>query len=383
MAAMPPQLEGTETPSQIEFLWERYRRLIQVIVGAILVALLLNYGWQYMQQRETDSKWSAFAASIGLEKSYSDVKNAMDSLADAVTGMSAADLDKAKGSADAAQKPYVLVAIARQAMSSGDWARAEQALSELESQFPQHPLVKTNPYPVQVREVVKKEGDDADQNPNKKPELKPTKEGSVVSLMREQIAAAKSYTRPEQFAKVEPPADAKKVKFNLTGGRSFTIALMPQTPKHQEKFLELAKANFWVGIHVDEIQRPGEGFAQGLPHQLHLGYESTKDLDRTKWTTTDPSKNTVEFEATNLSHFPGAVSARVDADGKSAVDRFFVIGDDAARYDGERVVFGYIVEGLEAVTSICEEAMSAQEEASGRGKPSENIAVESIEVIGG
>lgn len=381
MAASPPKLEGTVSPSQIEFLWERYKRLVQVIVGALLVAMLANYGWKYLQQRETDAKWSNFAASIGLEKSYTDTKNPMESLADLVAGVSAESLDKAKQGADAATKPLVLLAIARQAIGTGQWDRAEQALKDLEAGFPNHPFVQSSDYPVQVREAIKPEGDDADRAPNQKPEFKPAKAGSMVGLMREQIAAARQYTPPAHFAKVEPPADAKKVKFKLTGDRSFTIALMPQTPLHQEKFLELAKANFWLGIHINEIQRPGDGFAQGQPRQLHFGYESTKDLDRSKWSTTDPSKNAIEFEKANLSHFAGAVAARTGADGKSEVDRIYIVGDDASSQDESRVVFGYVVEGLEVVQALCDEAMSAQEATMGRGRPSENIAIEAIEVL--
>jgi len=381
MAASPPKLEGSVSPSQIEFLWERYKRLVQVIVGALLVAMLANYGWGYMQQRQVDTKWSGLATSIGLEKTYIDTKNAMESLTDLVVGVSAESLDKALQGADSATKPIVLLAVARHAVAAANWDRAEQALKDLEAGFPNHPFVQSSEHPVQVQEVVKPEGEDQDRAPNEKPKFKPAKAGSMVSLMREQIAAARQYSPPAHFAKIEPPADAKKVKFNLTGGRSFTIALMPQAPLHQEKFLELAKANFWVGIHVNEIQRPGEGFAQGQPRQLHFGYESTKDLDRSKWNTTEPSKNTIEFENSKLSHFPGAVAARTGADGKSEVDRIYIVGDDASSQDESRVVFGYVVEGLEAVRALCEEAMSAQEEAMGRGRPAENLAIESIEVF--
>lgn len=269
---MPPQLEGSESPSQIEFLWERYRRLIQVIIGALLVALLLNYGWRYMEQAKLDSKWSKFAASISLDESYVDVKKASDSLTDMVDRLSKEQLDAALAGADSSQKPFVLLAIARHAMHAKEWDRAEKALSDLEREFPGHALVQSTPYPVQLRKDVKKDEKEKETaNPRRKPELEPAKEGSVVGLLREQIAAAKTYQVPDQFAPVTPPAEATKVKFTMTGGRTFVIALMDQAPLHKAKFLELAKANFWVGIHVDEIQRPGEGFTQGLARQMHFG----------------------------------------------------------------------------------------------------------------
>ncbi len=383
MSAPAPQLQGTESPSQIEFLWERYRRLIQVIVGALFLALLGNYGWRYMEQTKIDAKWSKFASSIALDKGYIDTKNAGDSLTDQVAQLSEEDLDGALAAADSNQKPFVLLAIARNAMHAGKWDRAEKALTDLEKEFPNHSLVQSSPYPVQLRKEVKKDEKEETPNQRRKPEYEPAKAGSVVALMREQIVAAKAYQAPPQFAPVTPPATATKLKFTVTGDRTFVIALMDQTPLHRDKAIELAKANFWKDLHVDEIQRPGEGFTKGLARQMHFGYESTKDLDSTKWTTTEPSKNTVAFEASDLSHFPGAVSARTEADGMSAVDRIFIVFDDASRYDGERCVFGYVVEGLDVIKSICEEPMTAQEEEAGRGKPAQNVKIESVEVLGG
>ena len=75
------------------------------------------------------------------------------------------------------------------------------------------------------------------------------------------------------------------------------------------------------------------------------------------------------------------INVLTSIDERSCADRFWIVGDDAARYDGERVIFGYVVEGLDAVRSICEEAMSAQEEQAGRGKPAATIRVTSVQVL--
>ena len=198
--------------------------------------------------------------------------------------------------------------------------------------------------------------------------------------MRSQIEAAKSYVVPAQFAKVEVPADAAKVKYELSGGYgAFTIALLPDAPLHRDAFLKLAEAGFWKDIAIDEIRRPTK-FSK-TPHELHLGFESTKGDDREKWTVTDPSKNLVDFESNKLSHFAGAVSARNEADGKSCADRFWVVVDDAPKYDGERVIFGFVVEGLDNLKRACEATMTAQEEGQGQGKPSESIRVTSVTVV--
>jgi cyclophilin family peptidyl-prolyl cis-trans isomerase len=385
MSATPPQqLEGTQAPSQIEFLWERYRRHFNLVVTLGLCAVAGFYALKYYNQTQVDKRWTEFAVSIGLEKGYTDLGAVTESATDTLADLG--KLEQLLGAADEHQKPYVLLAIARRAMQDKNWDRAESALAELETKYPKHTLVATNPYPVQVREQVKKDETAEDTQPkNKKPELKPAVAGSAVSLLREQIAAAKAFVLPTRFAKPEIPADAPKVKFELSGDNgSFVIALMTaQAPKHCEEFLKLVNQEggpFWKGLSVDEIQRNGTGMAKH-PMQLHLGFESTREVEQSKWTKTDPSKHLVDFEVTGLSHFPGAVAAQVEADGKSCADRFYVVGEDAAEQDGQRVVFGYIVEGLENVKKVCEASMAAQEDEAGVGVPTDRVTVTDVTVV--
>lgn len=374
-------LTGSHAPNQIEFLWERYRSLFWVIVIAIFAALGANYAWKNYKQRGINEKWSAFATSLDLHKEYTEAPTSAygihESLAQQLAQKDLASLESTLSQSDDQQKPFVLMAIARKALSDAKWDRAEAALTELEQKYPKHTLVKATDYPVQVRDPLKSEPDPKSTKP---PELKPTKVGSPLALLREQIAAGKTFVSPPQFAQVPVPADAKKVQFELSSGGSFTIALMAQqAPKHVASFLELAAAGYWKDLAVDEIERPTDKSTQ--PRSMHLGFESTKDDDRTKWITTEPSKHLLDFEDNSLSHFAGAVSGRVGADGKSCADRFWIVADDASGFDGERVVFGYVVEGLDVVKRVCEESMSAQEESVGRGRPTANVRVTAVKVL--
>jgi len=114
---------------------------------------------------------------------------------------------------------------------------------------------------------------------------------------------------------------------------------------------------------------------------LHFGFESSKDDDRTKWSTTEPSNNVVDFEDSGLSHFPGAVATRPEAEGKSCADRLWISVDDDSDFDGSRVVIGYVVEGMDVLRDIGGAALSAQEEERGRGRPIENIRITAVEVL--
>jgi cyclophilin family peptidyl-prolyl cis-trans isomerase len=379
---IPSQLEGSHAPNAIEFLWERYRPLVTVILVALAAALGLNYFLKVRAQAQIDTRWSSFSAALGLESFYSDAKEALNSATDGLTGKDLATIDAALASAGEAEKPFLLLAKARRAMLTGQWDVAEAALSSLESGFPGHSLNKASAMPVQVREP--KEVDDAvDSKGPKKPELKPALPGSAVSLMREQIRAARAYSPPKQFVRPEIPADAKRVAFEFEGFGHVVIALMErEAPKHCEAFLRLASQENppWVGMSIDEINRPGSGFqGAAMPTQFHLGFETTKDADRSKWTVTDPSPVAIEFETNQLSHFAGAVAARNEADGKSCADRFWILASDAPRFDGDRVIFAYVVEGLDVVQKICESPLeNVQSEETGRGKPSTSIKVVAV-----
>lgn len=388
-ATTPQPMEGTQAPSHVEYLYERYKHLLKWLLVILVGAFAVYYGMRWQRQGEIDQTWTQFSTTIGLEGSYTS-EEGFTALTDLLEDQSIEDIEGLLAAANDGRAPYLLLAIARRAMLASDWDRAEQALDELESKYPDHSLVQASPYPVQVREV-KEDENKTDETPsprNQKPEFKEPVAGSIVGRMRSQIAAAKNFSKPEHFARPEIPADAPRVRFELSGDYgSFVIALMPQAPKHRDKFLELARMNdgdsFWKGLNVDEIQRPGTGMAalSRRPMQFHLGFETTKDPDSTKWTKTDPSEHQLEFEETGLSHFPGAVAARVEADGMSCADRFWVCADDAAQEDGRRVVFGYVVEGLENVEEVCRAAMTAQEEESGIGTPTDNITVESVTVL--
>ena len=200
--------------------------------------------------------------------------------------------------------------------------------------------------------------------------------------MLAEIEKAKAFQLPASFQKTEIPADAKKVKFTFGDYGSVTFALMPSAPEHTKKFLELAQQDggFWNGVAVDQIQRATD-INKRIQTAMHFGYTSTKDDDRTTWSTTEPSEHLLDWEETGLSHFDGAISANAEADGKSCGDRIWVQVDDNPERDGQRVVFGYVVEGLEVIREICEAGMSAEEEDRGMGRPTENIRVTAVEVL--
>jgi len=199
MTAMPPKsIEGTEAPSQMEYLYERYRHLLKWLLVLLVLGLGGNELYKRMAQAEIDDRWSSFAATIGIDESYvGDDLN--KSLTDYLAGKDLAKIGQAAQSADAGQRPFLLLAVARRAMLDRNPERAESALTELEQAFPQHAFVVSNPYPIQVRDVVKDKDEETAPKSRKQPDLKPQESGSIVSRMRAQIARAKTYVEPAQL----------------------------------------------------------------------------------------------------------------------------------------------------------------------------------------
>jgi hypothetical protein len=124
------------------------------------------------------------------------------------------------------------------------------------------------------------------------------------------------------------------------------------------------------------------------PSELHLGLAITKtEDDRSKWTVVSSEvaeEHVVPWEDDGaLSHFAGVVAAMPHTDGKSQVERFVITGADVAQqWDGRRVIFARVVEGLPLVQRIISDAAfpSEQDERAGRGAPQDDIRVKAVTV---
>ncbi|MBK8099189.1 MAG: peptidylprolyl isomerase [Planctomycetes bacterium] len=402
----PKQLEVQAAPNQIEILWETHRRKFWGLAVVVCGIICVFYGIKYFNQKQVDAKWTQFAAASLLQPGYSnnDLKvpeayaqfgytrtaMALGELgADLLKQLNKTDeaaLEKAVAEADGEHKPYFILLQARKAMLSRKWDQADALLSKLASDYPNHSLVKSGDYPVQARERVKEKDPDPKEpvDPNKKPEWVAAKAGSVVSLLREQIAEAKSYQAPDHFQKAAIPSDAPKYKIEFSGSYgSVVIALFDKlAPEHCKAIKDLVEKKHWDKMCVDEVERVKEPKER---LQMHFGFASTREADRSKWNTTDKSEAEVAFETTNLSHFPGAVCCRPGADDKSQADRLWITGSDLGGLpgmDGERVVIGYVVEGLENIEKICRAGLTnQQEEEAGRGRPTDRIEIVSITAV--
>jgi cyclophilin family peptidyl-prolyl cis-trans isomerase len=390
-ASIPQQLQGTQAPSTLEVLWEKNRRTIQLICVAILVALGLNYAVRYYAKAKTNKLWAEFATTTRLDVGYDNqelIKNQMAVLADRqLPGVLArelpkvdkAKLDKAIAEAKPEDKPFLLWTAASQAVLTREFDRAEALLAQLEREYPHSSFCQATKYPVQYR--LPKDKAKPKPDSEKKPDLEPAVESNMVALLRKQIGHVRSFEEPANFKQQPIPEEAPRYLVKTSLG-DITIALLEkEAPKHADAFKKLLadKPDFWDGMRVDQIERTGTR-AQTMPRatQFHFGFEGSRQDDRTQWADKDPSKHQVEYEHNSRSHFPGAVSGRQEGT-KSCIDRLWISVDDNLTMDGTRVIFAYVVDGMDVLRRIGEVGLATQgEEEAGSGKPQDDIKIVSV-----
>ena len=294
------------------------------------------------------------------------------------------------------RSPLALWLIANRAARGEDFATARAALDRLEKEYPEHTLVRASSYPVQWRAEVPKDDDDAEAEAprprNKAPELVAAKAGSAVSLMRAQIDASEAFrAQHPEFFEPRQPTSAQTISFEIENAGTIKIRLFDQAaPEHAARFLELASTDggWWTGQRIHLIRRAGEGPMSSdlVPQEMCFGWASTENEDdRSKWVPGEIDEaHLVDWEVTDLSHFPGTVSVEAATKGKSQVERIVITANDAAaQADGTRVIIGRVVEGLDVVRAITESDFADESSRqSGNGLPAETFVVKSVTVEG-
>ena len=132
------------------------------------------------------------------------------------------------------------------------------------------------------------------------------------------------------------------------------------------------------------IARQPEGQDNGRPEELSFGLVSSKEETISSWDESEElaEGNELAWEQNSLSHFPFTVAAEAYEDGKSQIQRIIINGNDAARQDGSRVIFGRVVEGMEVIEDILGSELSTDaEESAGQGRPADFITITSVSVV--
>lgn len=403
-----------QAPSSFDLWWEKQRKSITTLMTIVLVCVLAYYGWKLYSRMRIDAAWSGFAVNSGLQAGYGEPgglaqilpqnprfidyylgqipEELVTKLAAHVGRVDDKAFDEAIASAQGTDRaPLLLWLAANKSIEQRAYDRAESLLRQLKEKHPNHFLCLESDYPPQFRRDLNapEPGATPDAKPPT-PDLAQPVKGSVVSLALAQIAEDKAFAAENPKLYTAPEPDSAKTATVKTDYGEFKIRFYETAAKkHVDTFLQLAADHHFDNMAIDQIKRaPGAGDqGQTSVEELHFGLVATKtEQDRSKWDAEraelEKDVTAVDFEDSKISHFPFMVAATVGKDGKSLPGRVLINVNDASSLDGQRVVFGRVVEGQDVVRRLVLDPVFATEDERqrGTGSPRDTIRIQSVTV---
>lgn len=218
--------------------------------------------------------------------------------------------------------PWALWIAATEASGKGQWDEAKQALATLRQNYPNHPL------------VIDKQPVGVDGAP-----------ASMVEELEKRYDQQKAWkaSHASLFANPDPPADAPKVRLKTDQG-DILVALYPnEAPKHVENFLKLCREGYYANTKFHRVVK--DFMIQG-------GDPNSRTDDRKTWGMGGPDYK-VDREESHLHPFGGFLAAaKQGRDTQSSGSQFFITAVDYLTIDGQYVVFGKVLEGMDVVHKI-------------------------------
>ncbi|MCX7924931.1 MAG: peptidylprolyl isomerase [Fimbriimonadales bacterium] len=143
----------------------------------------------------------------------------------------------------------------------------------------------------------------------------------------------------------EPKAQVAYVKMTIKDKGDLIIELnLKEAPKTSENFLNLVKEGFYDGIRFHRVV-PKFVIQAGDPQS------KTLPMGHPRLGTGGSGKN-IKFEPNNLQHKRGAIGMARAQDPDSASSQFYICLEDLPQLDGNYVIFGKVVEGIEIIDQV-------------------------------
>lgn len=235
---------------------------------------------------------------------------------------------------------------AKGALDKNDYDLASASLADLKATYPQHALLTEN--------------------------LPMGKDGALTTafaLLELRIRDQRKWAaaHPGLFGNPEPPADAPRVRLNTDKG-AITILLYPElAPKHVENFLKLCREGYYNGTKFHALRR-GSWIRAGDPN--------SKETDTATWGEGGPGYG-IDAEANDLRHFSGYLSMwKKPGETQSSGSQFVITTGAMHALDGQQVVFGKVVEGVDTTNKIESSTVTA-----GTERPEDPSTIQSVDVL--
>lgn len=326
-----PVTEKSGLAAFVERFWKLGALLALVIAGAVLYR-------HYARKSAEDVQAGNWAKLIGTT-----TRDPRTGLLNGPPTDLLAVADQVKGSNAG---PWALYLAATAAAREGAFDTSKQAITRLKQEYPIHPLV----------------ADKVAIDPASAPQ-------SMVDTLEARVDTQVAWRaqNPGFFGNPPLPLDAPRVKFNTDRG-SFSVGLYASlAPRHVENMLTLAREGAYNGVKVHRV------IANSL---VQAGDPNTIQGEVSTWGTGEVGSK-LDAEVNPLKHFAGALAAaRIEGSKQSSGSQFYVCVADNHTFDGEYVVYGAVVEGMDVLKQISESKVVEATE-----RPETPAVIQSTEVL--
>jgi peptidyl-prolyl cis-trans isomerase B (cyclophilin B) len=230
-----------------------------------------------------------------------------------------------------------------------DYSGARAALERLRGDYPDHPL---------VRGSFLEDG------------------GATITLpdqFARRIDALEAWEKSHAEWRANPPLPEGAPRVRLvTSKGSIVVGLYADlAPLHAANFLK----------HCQEKVYDGTLFHRVVPgFMIQGGDPNTKDRENKSQWGQGGDEGKLDPEYNRLRHFSGVLSAaKKPGEAQSSGTQFFITTDAAHHLNGQHVVFGVVLEGIDVVQQIV--AGAVDPESPGRDRPLEPVSIDSTEVL--
>ncbi|MCY2959821.1 MAG: peptidylprolyl isomerase [Planctomycetota bacterium] len=324
--------------SALAALVDRYWKMAVLLALAVTASILYLQHQKTAKRSEDDQSWDRVLA-VANEDRFSRTLSG-----------NAADLQSVASQVKGKQAgAWALFLAATSAAEDQDPEAAQKALADLRSQYPSHSLL-TGTYTFPGSETP----------------------ASAVDTLQKRVDALAAWktANPGLFVNPELPADAPKVRIHTDLGDVVVGLYANEAPKHVENFLKLAREGYYSATKFHRVI-PGFMIQGGDPNTIQ-GEAST-------WGQGGPDYK-IARELNSLKHFPGYLAAaKKGGETESSGSQFYITVAPAHHLDGEHVVFGKVIEGMDIVHAIEKAPLDPKTQ----DRPLTPPTIRSMEVLGG
>lgn len=299
------------------------------------VAIVLNYQQEERRGAQSVATWEVLGGAVPVDRP--------DLFTEANADVLAA---VASGEAENLAGPWARYLEASVRDQTGDTEGALAALAELESDHPNHLLNTLRvDFPGEAAPMA------------------------VVERLSTTIEdrAAWEAAHPTLFDNPEPAPGSPSVRITTTEGPILVTLYSDLAPKHVENFLKLCREGFYTDTKFHRVI--ADFMVQG-------GDPNSKEADVDLWGLGGPGYK-VDREENNLRHFTGYLAAaKMGGEVESSGSQFYITTGTPHHLDGQHVVFGKVIEGMETVRIIESAAILP-----GTSRPETPASISSTEVL--